>query len=226
MNTPENKKSVNDANELLNDSVALTAAGASGDAAGILDDEPMCMHTVVCVSSHAAKNGSHVAAVDAGQAEVRRDLAEAHRVATASGVAPHLGGGELGIPQRDDLHRQQPATAVAAPLFDHPVVVRVDALERELVVLRFVEGLTAEARERREGQRLVDVVEGHVLEAELGVLTSLAHLVVGDRRERHVVTGESDRGHVALVGIQRRLRRPRCRRGRRCRPRDRCRTRS
>src|SRR4051812_10417525 len=59
MNTPENKKSVNDANELLNDNVALTAAGASGDAAGILDDEPMCMHTVVCVSSHAAKNGSH-----------------------------------------------------------------------------------------------------------------------------------------------------------------------
>src|SRR5687768_4992577 len=59
MNTPENKKSVSEANELLNDSVALTAAGASGDAAGIFDDEPMCMHTVVWVSSQAAKNGSH-----------------------------------------------------------------------------------------------------------------------------------------------------------------------
>ena len=36
----------------------LHRGGASGDVAGICDDEPMCMHTTVCVSSHAAKNGS------------------------------------------------------------------------------------------------------------------------------------------------------------------------
>ena len=55
---PENRKSVSDAIALPKLSVACTAAGASGDVAGIFDDEPMCMHTTVCVSSHAAKNGS------------------------------------------------------------------------------------------------------------------------------------------------------------------------
>ena len=38
--------------------VALTDGGASGEAAGIFDDDPMCMATTVLVSAHAAKNGS------------------------------------------------------------------------------------------------------------------------------------------------------------------------
>ncbi len=32
--------------------------GASGDVLGMRDEEPMCMHTTVSVSSHAAKRGS------------------------------------------------------------------------------------------------------------------------------------------------------------------------
>ncbi len=47
-----------DAMELLNDSDAATATGASLDVAGMRDDEPMCMLTVVCVSWQAARNGS------------------------------------------------------------------------------------------------------------------------------------------------------------------------
>ena len=39
-------------------SVEPTAGGASADVDGIFDDEPMCMHTTVSVSAHAAKNGS------------------------------------------------------------------------------------------------------------------------------------------------------------------------
>ena len=39
-------------------SVDPTAGGASADVDGIFDDEPMCMHTTVFVSSHAARNGS------------------------------------------------------------------------------------------------------------------------------------------------------------------------
>ena len=39
-------------------SVLLTMNGASGDVAGMRDDEPMCMHTTVPVSSQAWKNGS------------------------------------------------------------------------------------------------------------------------------------------------------------------------
>jgi hypothetical protein len=56
-NTPENRKSHRLAIELLKLRLAATATGASGDVAGMRDDEPMCMLTVVCVS-HAAKNGS------------------------------------------------------------------------------------------------------------------------------------------------------------------------
>ena len=33
-------------------------AWASGDVDGILEDDPMCMHTTVSVSAHARKNGS------------------------------------------------------------------------------------------------------------------------------------------------------------------------
>ena len=56
--TPENRKSLMDAMALLKLRVAATAGGASGEAAGIFDDDPMCMFTVVCVSWQAAKNGS------------------------------------------------------------------------------------------------------------------------------------------------------------------------
>lgn len=43
---------------LLKLSEACTAGGASGDAAGICEDEPMCMFTTVPVSWQIAKNGS------------------------------------------------------------------------------------------------------------------------------------------------------------------------
>src|SRR2546423_9961407 len=56
--TPENRKSLIDAMALLKLNVAATAAGASGDADGIDDEDPICMHTTVAVSSHARKNGS------------------------------------------------------------------------------------------------------------------------------------------------------------------------
>src|SRR6478672_2004029 len=57
-NHPENSQSASEDIALPNVSVEPTAAGASVDVDGILDDDPMCMHTVVCVSSHARRNGS------------------------------------------------------------------------------------------------------------------------------------------------------------------------
>src|SRR5262249_475720 len=41
-----------------NVSVELTMNGASGDVAGMRDDDPMCMQTTVPVSSHAWNSGS------------------------------------------------------------------------------------------------------------------------------------------------------------------------
>src|SRR6201986_2321725 len=56
--TPDIRKSINDDIALPNARVALTDGGASGDAAGIFDDDPMCIATTVRVSAHAAKKGS------------------------------------------------------------------------------------------------------------------------------------------------------------------------
>src|SRR3954454_6112826 len=59
MSFAENSQSASDAIELLNASVPPTPPGASGDAAGFVDDDPMCMHSVTPVSLHAAKSLSH-----------------------------------------------------------------------------------------------------------------------------------------------------------------------
>ena len=142
-----------------------------------------------------------VAAVDARQAQVGRDLAEAHGAHAACGVAPHLGRGQARVPQRDDAEREQLAAAVAAPLLDHEVVVGGDAGFGELPVLRFEERLAAEARKRREAQaglHPVGVVVGH---AGLRLVAAGPHLVVRDGRHGHVVPVEAHRGDVALVDV-------------------------
>src|SRR5689334_24766900 len=56
---PDINQSVSDIAAFMYVSVLPTAAGASADVDGIFDDDPMCMHTTVLVSSHAARNGSH-----------------------------------------------------------------------------------------------------------------------------------------------------------------------
>ncbi len=53
----ENSQSASDAIELLNASVPPTPPGASGDADGFVDDEPMCMHNVTPVSLHTWNTG-------------------------------------------------------------------------------------------------------------------------------------------------------------------------
>src|SRR5947209_6427897 len=55
----ENNQSASDAIELLNASVPPTPPGASGDADGFVDDEPMCMHNVTPLSLHTWNIGSH-----------------------------------------------------------------------------------------------------------------------------------------------------------------------
>src|SRR6478609_2471044 len=58
MSLAEYNQSASDAIELLNASVPPTPAGASFDADGLVDDEPMCMHSVTPVSLHTWKTGS------------------------------------------------------------------------------------------------------------------------------------------------------------------------
>ena len=83
-----------------------------------------------------------------------------------------------------------------APLLDHPVVVGLHAGQAQLLVLTLVEGLAAEAGERREGKGPVGVVERQVLDPLVAVPAALAHLVVGGGGHRHLGAVEHD---VALV---------------------------
>ena len=213
--TPENRKSVSDAIALPKLSVAATAAGASADVAGICDDDPMCMQTTVLgllrtrrrtgPSRRSGCDGRPRCGGISLKHTARTPRAALRRTSAAASSASHSGMMHSGI-------RRPPR--VAAPLLDHPVVVRVHARERELAVLGLEERLAAEAREGREAQRRLDVVERPCRRARaFGLVAAGAHLVVGDRRHRHVVAVEADRGDVALVRCRRGPRRPSSRPG-------------
>src|SRR5680860_103589 len=58
MSLRENSQSASAAIELLNAIIAFAPFGASGDAIGFVDDEPMCMDTVTPQSLHTWKSGS------------------------------------------------------------------------------------------------------------------------------------------------------------------------
>ena len=134
-----------------------------------------------------------VGVVHRGQAEEGRDLAEAHGPHPPPGVAPHLVGGQLGVPQGDEGERDQPAPGLGpAPLLDHPVVVGLHAEQGELLVLGFGEGLAAEAREGREAERRLEVVGVHVLEPGRDLVGAGTHVLVGDALHGHLVAGHAD----------------------------------
>jgi hypothetical protein len=155
------------------------------------------MHTTVSVSAQAAKSGSQAPLWMLGSPRWL-GISLKH---TACRVAANYGGRELRIPQRHDHQRDEAAPGVAAPLLDHPVVVGLDAREAEVLVVDLGERLTAEARKGREAQRGVDPVQIHVLESRLRLVAARSHLVVRDRRHRHVVAVEADGRHVPLVDV-------------------------
>ncbi len=156
--------------------VEPTAGGASSDVDGIFEDEPMCMLTTV---SGLRAGGEErvpvvVGIVDGGKAEERGDLGEAHGPDAALGVAADLGGGQLGVPEGDEGEGDETAFGLGAPVVDHPVVVGLHAEQGQLLVLRLVEGLTAEAGEGREAEGRLEVVGVHVLEPGLHLVANRA----------------------------------------------------
>src|SRR5665213_181960 len=83
-------------------SVELMMNGASGEVLGILDDEPMCMHTTVPVSSHASKNGFQKSFLlwmegrpngcgFSGKVTAKLPLAAQRRTSSAARLASHSG---------------------------------------------------------------------------------------------------------------------------------------
>ncbi len=170
-----------------------TAGGASGEVDGIFDDDPMCMLTTTPVSSQASKNGSQKPEWIEGRPEERRDLAEAGGGDAAGGHAAHLGGGQIGVPQRHDHERDEATVGAGAPLVDLPVVVGLHAGEPELLVVHLGERLPAETRHGREAHLGVGPVDVHVLEAGLLVVAALAHVLVGDGRDGDLFARHTDR---------------------------------
>ena len=142
-----------------------------------------------------------VAGVERGEAELGRVLAEGDGVAALGGAAADLGGGRLGVPQRDERERDQTApSGPAAPLVDHPVVVDLQTEQGERLVVPLGETLPGEARER---VRVVDpdllVVGVHVTQAGRLVVGARAKVLVNSRDvlvplERHAT------GRVEAVG--------------------------
>ena len=116
-----------------------------------------------------------------------------------------LGRGGDGIPQRDDGQRHVPARCRAAPLVDHPVVVRAHAQHRQLLVFRLPEELTAKPRERRKAQRTEDPGAVHVGETRDRIVRTRRHLGEGHRRRRELLLalpdrhGETGRRHPLAV---------------------------
>src|SRR5205807_7634128 len=58
MSLAENSQSASEAIELLKASVPPTPPGASGEAAGFVDDDPRCMQSVTPESLHTRQSGS------------------------------------------------------------------------------------------------------------------------------------------------------------------------
>ena len=133
--------------------------------------------------------------VHGGQAEEGGDLTEAHRTHTPVGIAAHFGGGQLGVPQRNQRQRDQAALRLrSAPFLDHPVVVGLDAQEPQLLVRGLGEGLTTEPGERGEAERGLEVVDVHVLEPGLDLVGTGSHVLVGHATHGHLVPGHADGG--------------------------------
>ena len=180
-----------------NVSVLDTMNGASGDVAGIFELDPMCMQTTVPVSSHARNSGSQkrpLSWTDGRPSGWGFSLKAMPRL-PLSAHAAHLGGGQLGVPQRHDREREQPALALARrPLVEHPVVVGLHAEQGELLVGPLVERLAGEAGERvREADRRLDVVGVHVGEP-LGLDPAAGpDLVEGGRGDVEVVEADGRR---------------------------------
>src|SRR3984957_8056021 len=116
------------------------------------------------------------------QSQPERDLGEADRPTVTLGVATYLGCCQVGIPQGDESRPQQVSPGSTWPILEQPVVVRLKAEQREVLVGGLEETLTAEPKKdvwKTQGD--VDAIGGHVLDAGLALIEPRPHLFVGRR---------------------------------------------
>ena len=175
MSLPENSQSASDAIELLNASVPPTPAGASGDAFGFVDDEPMCMQSVTPVSLQTGRPGpSRRCGCSAAsrwcgsslKQIARTPRSALRRISSTARSTSHSGMRQSGMfTPPDGSHHSSTIQSLYA----------LHAREPEVLVLGLVERLAAEAREGRERQRAVAPVEREVLDPRVAVVAAGAH---------------------------------------------------
>ena len=146
--------------------------------------------------------------MNGGEAERLGVLAERDRPEAAPGIAPHFGGGHLGVEQPWDLAGHEPRRMRPDPRLEVPVVEGAGDGERQLRIAHAqLQPVAAESRQRGgEIDRGVHAVEIHIAHSGVDVPGAAAHLLephrlVGalfDRPSRH--RGQSDlRVELAVV---------------------------
>jgi hypothetical protein len=123
-----------------------------------------------------------VLVVDRGEPERRRILRERDAAGAFPRAPLDLAGSVGRVPQGHDDERDVATRCRAAPLVDHPVVVRPDTQKTELLVLGVVERLPAEPRERGKTHGREHAGAVHVGEARDRIEATRPHLVVGHRQ--------------------------------------------
>ena len=98
-------------------------------------DEPRWMDSTVAGVATGPPYRIPVVVVEARVAQRGRILGEAEGVAALGGDPANFGGGQLGIPDDGDGHRDEPGGIGPAPLVDVPVVVGAHEGQRELGVV-------------------------------------------------------------------------------------------
>ena len=140
------------------------------------------------------EHGVPVAGQEAREVLGMRRLEEADRPAALLGDAMDLLHGQIDVPHRDDAERDEPARVGAAPLVDGPVVVRLEHHERDLLVMRLVEGAGVPARHGREAHRRQHAVDVHVPDPLVDVEAAGPQFGVGAGVEAPLLPGPSDGG--------------------------------
>ena len=104
----------------------ITSIGASSAVTEIDDDEPMCRHTTVPVSSHAAQNGSQWSVWKLGSPSLAGFSENVTARQPFSATRCTLGRHQVDVPDGHDRQRDEAAGVRAAPLVDVPVVVALE----------------------------------------------------------------------------------------------------
>ena len=147
--------------DLAGEDHAVVDGGAGRVGDGHEADADVQAHDQTGVGQRLEDGAPVVEVVVAGEALDVGQFAHRYRLGALVGHPADLGDGQRRVPRRDDRQRDEPARVRPGPVFEVPVVVRLDHRHGHLV-LEVVEVAGAEAGEGGEAHRGGDAVAVHV----------------------------------------------------------------